>query len=84
MNKKVACKECGWNGTSDEWLEATNPFDPEDEIIGCPECKEINTMKALCATDGCLNYATCGTQTTKGYKWLCGNHYRIVKDEEEQ
>jgi len=36
----------------------------------CPE--------GACEAEGCTDWATCGTPTPDGYKWLCGTHFQEV------
>lgn len=37
--------------------------------------------EATCDEPGCLERATCGTPTTKGYRWLCGSHFAVLSKE---
>lgn len=70
MEKFRCC--CGWHGT--EYLQAPNPFDPEDTVSGCPQCKAVDTIDVACAVPECWE-ATCqGMMTDVGYKWLCRLH----------
>lgn len=34
-----------------------------------------------CQHPGCAQWASCGTPTSSGYKWLCSEHYRAVNAE---
>lgn len=65
---------CNWRGTDAEVLHAPNPFDPEDEISGCPKCKEINSIYRACDEPGCWDRVSCGTTTPNGYRQTCGKH----------
>lgn len=69
---KLLCDECGWHGT--EPLKAPSPFEADAVILGCPECKEVNTMQIACDEEGCWKQATCGTPTPSGYRGTCGMH----------
>ena len=39
---KCVCDDCGWCGDEDHVLLGRNPFDPDSEIDGCPQCKKID------------------------------------------
>jgi hypothetical protein len=68
------CKEC--NSIHVNPLYATNPFDKEDYIIGCPSCKEINTLEQACQYKGCTRLSTAGIPNIYGYRylWVCSEH----------
>jgi len=79
-DEKCVCDCCGWTGLESALLKGINPFDPEDEIYGCPQCKCVrSTVLGACMAADCWDVATCGTPTPDGYKRLCGKHYREVK-----
>ncbi len=42
-NEKRMCVECYWRGMATEQLEAPSPFDPEENVVGCPSCKGVDT-----------------------------------------
>lgn len=65
---------CNWHGDSSEVLRAKNPFDEDEVIEGCPECREINSPRQACDEPGCWKEATCGTPTPEGYRSTCGEH----------
>ena len=75
MKNQVTCEECSWMGDEDSILTDVNPFDPLDMIQGCPDCKSVNTLLAVCEYDYCQNIVTCGIPTDNGYKHVCGEHY---------
>jgi hypothetical protein len=81
--EKVICKECDWRGTSEDVLEAPNPFDPEDTLTGCPGCKQVDTMVQGCFHRGCLNEAATGgfsdPKDPKNYVWACYEHSWLNK-----
>lgn len=67
--------ECGHVCYSDDMLRAPNPFDPEDEVTGCPRCKLIPQWEELCDEAGCLKAATCGFPVSPiGYRRTCAAH----------
>ena len=72
------CGDCGHICTTEELLEAPNPFDTHsDEVIcGCPHCKTPENMAQVCDVPGCTEESTCGTPTEDGYRRTCGKHYR--------
>ena len=73
---KVLCAECNWRGHLKDVLTALNPFDLEDEIVGCPRCKSVNSISGVCDEMGCEEIDTCGFPTPEGYRRTCGKHYR--------
>lgn len=72
-NEKVIC-ECGWRGLAADMLRAPNPFDPSDELNGCPHCKQPETLLVACDEPGCWRETSCGTPTPDGYRRTCGQH----------
>lgn len=36
-----------------------------------------------CEIEGCHHYASCGTQTKDGYKWVCGTHLALLQSGKE-
>lgn len=73
---KRFCDECGWRGHQADILTAANPFDSEDVVVGCPQCKCVNTIKTCCDEPGCWEPDDCGTPTAEGYRRTCGEHMR--------
>lgn len=72
---KVTCDECNWHGYSNELLEAKNPFDKDEVITACPECRSLDdSVYAACDEPGCFGHVTCGTPTDKGYRQTCSKH----------
>lgn len=71
---KIKCSVCGWRGNKSEMLAAQNPFDPTEEITGCPKCKAVECIVAVCDEPGCWLEVTCGTPTGGGYRMTCGLH----------
>lgn len=77
MTDRLRCTECQAVTPSDEVLRTTNPFNPAEEIIGCPACAAIDQFSILCQFEGeeCRRDATCGLPTPAGYRHVCGAHY---------
>jgi hypothetical protein len=73
---KVKCKVCNWKGVASELLHSVSPFDKDEVITGCPECKEIGSSVSVCDFIDCWKEATCGTPTEDDYRWTCGKHSR--------
>jgi hypothetical protein len=74
---KSCCQErrCNWTGDSNEMLTAPNPFDPEDTLTVCPECKTLeHSVWMACDEPGCWRAVTAGTPTTDGYRNTCYDH----------
>jgi hypothetical protein len=72
----VQCQSCGWTGPRKSLLVAVNPFDAEDRIFGCPECKQCTDgFDQLCYIEGCTKTVCCGFPTTAhGYLFTCHEH----------
>lgn len=77
---KWLCSECSEVGTDESVLKAPNPFDPDDEICGCPSCKAVNSLTRACDEPGCAREGTCGGPTPDGYKWHCYEHSWLAKE----
>jgi phage FluMu protein Com len=71
---KWMCEECDWCGQESDLLRASNPFASNDNVVGCPHCKEINSMTMACDEPGCWRQVSCGTPTPGGYRNTCGKH----------
>ena len=73
--KKYTCSEC--DHLTMEPLSAVNPFDSQDTITGCPNCKQAESLKVACMALGCQREASSGTPGGWGYRyaWLCWKHY---------
>ena len=67
---------CGWKGISTEVLKELNPFDEREIILGCPKCKDVNTVVLACDEADCWEKADCGFPTGSGYRRTCYSHYQ--------
>ena len=88
---KVKCDErhCGWHGLDDEILIAPNPFDSDEMLQGCPNCKQVNCMLVVCDEPDCWSEVSCGwptldgepcnSGTGNGYQQTCGKHMKHLK-----
>mgnify|MGYP001188598977 CR=1 FL=1 len=73
--KRWKCDRCQAVSLLPELLRAPSPFDPDDELIGCPACKRCEGFTALCETPDCEKPATCGGTFEDGvYRHTCGHH----------
>jgi len=73
------CAECDWSGTADAILEAPSPFDPDQVLCGCPECRTVGSLERLCDAPGCKNGASMGLPTATGYVTVCWDHREWVR-----
>lgn len=75
---RFKCTDCEvWAGDVAEMLVARNPFDPMDEIRGCPHCKSVEQFVNMCDEAGCSREASCGWPTAEGgYRRTCHEHNR--------
>lgn len=78
---KCKCLECDWLGPDTEVLVAVNPFDAEDQISGCPQCKSVETLRVACDVPGCDELASCGWNDATGRRTTCGQHMEQPGDE---
>ena len=74
MMTKVKCLECSWTGNSEDVRVHENPFAPETDITGCPQCSAVNTCELVCDEPDCWQLVSCGTLTNTGYRQTCGKH----------
>lgn len=78
MNR-VRCVECDSISDENTLLTAQNPFDETETIHGCPVCKSIDTMVAVCDEPGCDKDVSCGWPSDAGYRHTCYEHSNWVK-----
>jgi hypothetical protein len=74
LRQKWLCEECGWQGLGRQLLQAPNPFAEGETMVGCPDCREPNSMHMACDEPGCKAHASCGTPTPDGYRHTCYKH----------
>jgi hypothetical protein len=70
------CSECGHICYDEYILTAPSPFDPSDNITGCPHCKAVDSFGGACAADGCRLEASGGHPGAFGFRyvWTCWDH----------
>jgi len=73
--KRWRCSECYWTGPEGALLIGPNPFAPDESVVGCPDCKGIDTAEMMCDVDGCKNLTSCGWPSDAGYRHTCHEHY---------
>lgn len=71
------CQSCGWVGDDHELLRATSPFDADDVICACPECKTVEDVLNACDEPGCNRDAGCGFPSPTGYRRTCMEHANL-------
>lgn len=75
------CNECGRICSDGEYLKAKNPFNKQDDIIGCPHCFAVDTLVGCCDEPTCKSESTCGWPDHNGkYRRTCGQHMRYESD----
>jgi hypothetical protein len=71
---KWQCRECSHIMLTADVLHAPNPFEPGDEMLGCPSCKLPNTVDMLCDEPGCQQLGNHGAPSGDGYRRTCFLH----------
>ena len=71
---RLVCLACSNTCSMDEMLKAPSPFDPEDTVVGCPACKEVNAFQTGCDILGCPEPVVYGRETPAGYLTTCAKH----------
>ena len=73
---KAVCKSCGWKGMWLDILRSPHPWDEDDILVGCPACKDVNTVYEVCGVGGCydLFYVTCYPQGPGSGMTFCKKH----------
>lgn len=71
---KLICRECDWQGQSEDMLKGKHPF-KDEEIAGCPECHSVESTVAACEYEGCWRETSNGAPWPDGvYRWTCSDH----------
>lgn len=52
---KARCRVCLWVGMWRDILRAPHPWDEDDILVGCPDCKAVNTVYEACGVDSCYD-----------------------------
>jgi len=80
---RFTCDACEYRGRIEEMLSAPNPFDPTDDLYGCPKCKSINCFTSVCDEANCWRSVSWGQPTKDGYRQTCHEHGVIVEKENQ-
>jgi len=75
-HKRWGCNECNSIGSVNTLLIAPNPFKLDETIMGCPNCKSIDSFWELCDEPGCNKAASSGWPSPQGYRRTCWLHSR--------
>jgi hypothetical protein len=79
VKKRWKCDGCDEESAEADILRAPSPFDPADELSGCPHCKAIDQWVLMCDVPGCKREASCGWPSGDGYRNTCGQHMRELE-----
>lgn len=78
---KANCTDCHWHGKITEVLRAENPFEPGDEILGCPRCHTVSHIVYACDFGDCKRDVSCGWLDAEGKYWsTCGAHMNTIPE----
>ena len=78
---KWKCSECSVIYTDDKLLIAPSPFEPDDNITGCPTCRSVNSFEQVCDEEGCDKLAGCGWPSySRRYRRTCAKHMRLGEE----
>ncbi len=77
--RKWQCKECKKHHLESELLKAANPFDAEQVVWGCTECKCVDCFDEICDEPECKQPASCGFPEKEDYRRTCYQHSEFVK-----
>lgn len=79
--RRWRCMACGTKTPEPNLLTAPSPFDADNTLTGCPECRQCDEgFELLCDEPGCDSRANCGWPTGNdgdawgGYRNTCGKH----------
>jgi len=78
-SKLWQCTECHIVTEEQALLQAPSPFDAEDILTACPQCKNVGDFTEICDEPGCSKAATCGFPAEAGYRRTCGPHSSFWK-----
>ena len=73
--KRWFCDSCRRDFADELLLRARSPFDSNEILAACPECKSVDTLMASCHVPGCGAPAGIGESWPGGeYRWSCHLH----------
>lgn len=80
---RIRCESCGHIFDTKELLVAKNPFSQDEEINGCPNCKECEPeFNLLCEAPGCSQIASCSAKVRGVMVSTCWDHYPTTRQNE--
>lgn len=80
--KQWLCNRCDEIVNNNDLLSGWNPFDEDENIHGCPKCRQCNEgFHMVCDEPGCTKRVSCGWPSESGYRQTCHDHYRSVEIE---
>ena len=75
--KRWRCKSCDQITIHDGLLTGPSPFDKDDLLVGCPNCKQCaEGFSLVCDEPECGMDASCGYPTDGGYRQTCYTHWQ--------
>ncbi len=74
MTERYRCEECDEISNADEIDVVVDPRREDNSWSVCPHCRAADHFARVCADPDCTKFATIGTPTPDGYKWLCYEH----------
>ena len=81
--RRFRCEVCDAIIPKGELMSAPSPFDPEDIIYGCPQCKSVAGFDEVCDEPGCVKPSSCGFQSEAGYRRTCYDHMLAAQTKEK-
>ena len=74
-SNRIKCVNCNSVFRDDELLIAPHPFLENEEICGCPFCREVEGFDLVCDAPGCQNTIAVGRTWPDGvYRNTCHQH----------
>jgi hypothetical protein len=72
---RFRCDVCNEVTGASDILSAENPWDSDQGIWGCPNCKSANEFTRVCDVDGCSDSVLIGSVAGDGlYHFRCMEH----------
>lgn len=70
------CTACHTVVSESQMLRKPNPFDPREDLEGCPSCKAPFTGHFICEVSGCYAASVAGDLCAEDgkYRFLCHEH----------
>ena len=78
------CVECNEIIQDADVLHAPNPFNAEERLVGCPQCKAAESLLRACDRPGCTEGFTCAWADGDEYRVTCYQHSKWGLNDREQ